>query len=277
MCRACTANDHQNGYNNKQNSVNPRFNLLLMAAALAAAAPGFGQVPASADGPLTAEAVAPPAGDDFAGFEGEFIPAKPVSDPLRGWNRAVFKLNDKFYFWLAKPVARGYGFLVPKPARAAVDRGFNNLRYPVRLVGCLMQAKVSRAGSETRRFLINSTLGLGGLFDPARLWFRWQRPPEEDLGQGLAAWGLGPGFPLTIPFLGQSTLRDGLMILPAIYMSPVPYVTDVPVSFGVSAGEQMNYISMHIGEYESLKKDALDPYAFIRDAYLASREKKIQE
>lgn len=215
--------------------------------------------------------------DDFAGFEEEFKPAAPVRDPLRGFNRAMFHFNDKFYFWAAKPVSRAYGFLVPKPARTAVDRGFHNLRWPIRFVGSLMQLKLRRAGQETRRFLVNSTLGLGGLFDPADRWFGWQRPPEEDLGQGVASWGVGTGAPLTLPFFGPTTLRDGVMILPALFLSPVPYVTDLPVSVGVSAGEQMNYVSLHIGEYESVKKDALDPYTFTRDAYLTNREKKVKE
>ena len=217
------------------------------------------------------------ADDDFAGFEEEFKAEKPVSDPLRFWNRPFFHFNDKFYFWLAKPVSRGYGFIVPKPARTAVDRGFHNMRWPVRFVGSLMQLKMRRAGDETRRFLVNSTLGLGGLFDPADRWFGWRRPPDEDLGQALGYWGVGQGFPFTIPLMGPSNLRDGLMIIPTMLLSPVPYVADFPTGMGVAVGEQMNYVSLHIGEYESLKKDALDPYAFTRDAYRKNREKKIKE
>ncbi|MBI5596791.1 MAG: VacJ family lipoprotein [Elusimicrobia bacterium] len=215
--------------------------------------------------------------DDFASFGEEFKTEAPRPDPLRHWNRAFFHVNDKFYFWLAKPVSRAYGHVVPRPARMAVDRGFDNMRWPVRFVGCLLQLKMGRAGQETRRFLVNSTLGLGGLFDPADRWFGWQAPPSEDLGQALGRWGVGEGFPFTIPILGPSNLRDGLMIVPSMFMSPVPYVADLPVSMGVASGEQMNYISLHVGEYESLKKDALDPYTFVRDAYHKSREKKIKE
>lgn len=223
------------------------------------------------------EEVVPPA-DDFAGFEEEFKAEKPTKDPLRFWNRPFFHVNDKFYFWFAKPVSRGYGYVAPKPFRIAVDRGFHNLRWPVRFVGSLMQLKMSRAGAETRRFLVNSTLGVGGLFDPADRWFGWRRPPDEDLGQALGYWGVGEGFPFTIPLMGPSNLRDGLMVIPTMFLSPVPYVvTLVPDGLAVTAGEQMNYISLHIGEYESIKKDALDPYAFTRDAYHKNREKKIKE
>jgi phospholipid-binding lipoprotein MlaA len=257
-----------------------------MSAALALlllAAPASGQEAAStqapaAQGGAAAEPQAPPADGDFDGFDEEFKPRKPRRDPLWFWNRPVYHFNDKFYFWLAKPVSRAYGHVAPKPFRVAVDRGFHNLRWPVRFVGSLMQLKMRRAGSETRRFLVNSTLGLGGLFDPADRWFGWRRPPDEDLGQALGRWGVGEGFPFTIPLMGPSNLRDGLMIVPAMFLSPVPYVvTLVPDGLAVTAGEQMNYVSLHIGEYESLKKDALDPYAFMRDAYSDSREKKIKE
>lgn len=221
---------------------------------------------------------AAPAEDDFAGFDEEFKPEKPARDPLWFWNRPVFHFNDKFYFWVAKPVSRAYGHVAPKPFRVAVDRGFHNLRWPIRFVGSLMQLKMRRAGSETRRFLVNSTLGLGGLFDPADRWLGWERPPDEDLGQALGSWGVGEGFPFTIPLMGPSNLRDGLMLVPSAFLSPVPYlVTLVPDGLAVTAGEQVNYVSLHIGEYESLKKDALDPYAFTRDAYRKNREKKIKE
>ena len=236
----------------------------------------FAAVPARSQEPASTPSVTA-ADDDFAGFEDEFKAEKPVSDPLRFWNRPFFYFNDKFYFWLAKPVSRGYGYVVPKPARTAVDRGFHNMRWPVRFVGSLLQLKMRRAGAETGRFLVNSTLGVGGLFDPADRWFGWRRPPDEDLGQALGHWGVGQGFPFTIPLMGPSNLRDGLMIIPTMLLSPVPYVADFPTGMGVAVGEQMNYVSLHIGEYESLKKDALDPYAFTRDAYRKNREKKIKE
>lgn len=215
--------------------------------------------------------------DDFAAFGEEFKAEKPRPDPLRLWNRAFFHVNDKFYFWLAKPVSRAYGHVVPRPARMAVDRGFDNMHWPVRFLGSVFQLKFARAGQETRRFLVNSTLGLGGLFDPADRWLGWKAPPPEDLGQALGYWGVGEGFPFTIPLLGPSNLRDGLMFVPTLMLSPVAYITDLPTGLAVGTGEQMNMISLHIGEYESLKKDALDPYTFVRDAYHKNREKHIKE
>lgn len=236
-----------------------------------------------------AAAVPPPEGGfpaaadavDFDQFEEAeatgAVKSQEVYDPLRGYNRFMFGVNDRFYFWLAKPLARGYTFLLPKPARVAVHRGFHNFRFPVRFASCLLQGRFSKAGKETRRFLLNSTLGLGGLFDPADAWFDWRKPGDEDFGQALGHYGVGEGFPLVLPFLGQSNLRDGLAMTPSFLVNPAYYLADFNANFGLNAGEQANYMSLHMGEYESIKKDALDPYSFIRDGYKQNRDKKIAE
>ena len=222
--------------------------------------------------------------DDFADFEDEFgeeameeAGTQKVFDPLRGWNRAMYHFNDKFYFWLAKPLARGYGFIVPQPARKSVNKAFHNLHFPLRFVGSLFQLKFKKAGMEMGRFVVNSTVGIGGLFDPADRWLKWKRPAEEDLGQILGHYGVGDGFPLVLPLLGPTNLRDGIATVPSFFLNPVWYVTDTPTNIGVAVGEQFNFLSLHIGEYESIKSDALDPYTFMRDAYKQNRDKKIRE
>lgn len=216
--------------------------------------------------------------DEFAEFETEGSTRAVTSfDPLRGYNRFMFRVNDKFYFWLAKPLARGYGWLVPQPARTAVNRAYTNLRFPLRFVNCLLQWKPKKAGSELGRFLVNSTAGLGGLFDPADRWLGWRAPGDEDFGQTMGRWGVGDGFPVVLPILGQTNLRDGLGLTPGFLLNPVWYLADFETNFAVSAGEQFNYVSLHVGEYESIKKDALDPYTFIRDAYKQHRDKKIKD
>ncbi|HBL17335.1 MAG TPA: hypothetical protein DD417_11490 [Elusimicrobia bacterium] len=238
----------------------------------------------------TAEAAVPEAstttesaGSEFDQFAGEFQTAsstaalKPVFDPLRGYNRVMFAVNDKFYFWVGKPLAWSFAAVTPRPVRVSVNRGYRNLGFPVRFIGCVLQFKVKRAGIELGRFLANSTLGIAGLFDPADRWFRLPPPPDEDLGQTLGKYGVGDGFPLVLPLLGPTNLRDGLMMLPAVFLSPVGYVANMPTTVGVSAGDQVNWLSLHLGEYESLKKDALDPYTFMRDAYKQLRDKKIKD
>ena len=229
-------------------------------------------------------AAAAAADEDFAEFEEEFgdeaavdAGVRKVFDPLRGYNRLMFKVNDKFYFWLAKPLARGYRFIAPEPARASVQKAFHNLHFPVRFVSSLLQLKFKKTGLELGRFVVNSTVGIGGLFDPADRWLGWRRPGDEDRGQILGHYGVGDGFPFVIPLLGQTNLRDGLATIPTFFLNPVWYVADTPTNIGVTAGEQFNFLSLHIGEYESIKMDALDPYTFIRDAYKQNRDKNIRE
>lgn len=221
----------------------------------------------------------PESDPDFDEFEStQSTAALPGSwDPLRGYNRAVFAFNDRFYFYLAKPIARGYGFVLPKVVRVGINKGFHNFRFPLRFVNCILQFKVKKAGTELGRFVVNSSLGIGGLFDPADKWFKWRRPSEEDFGQTLAFYGVGDGFPLVLPLLGQSNLRDAVGLAPGYLVNPLHYVADWETSLAVGTGEELNYISLHIGDYESIKKDALDPYSFIRDAYKQNRDKKIRE
>lgn len=166
---------------------------------------------------------------------------------------------------------------MPKAGRVAIRRGFHNLGFPLRFVNCLLQIKFGKAGVELGRFAVNSTVGLGGLLDPAEAWLDWNRPGEEDFGQTLGFYGLGDGFPIVLPILGSTNLRDGVGMAPNFLLSPVYYVADFETNFAVTAGGEFNYVSLHIGEYETIKKDALDPYAFIRDAYKQNRDQKIRE
>lgn len=220
------------------------------------------------------------ADEDFGDFEDEFASAtgenRKVFDPLRGYNRFMFKFNDKFYYWLLRPTAKGYRKVMPQPARTLVSRAFHNLHFPLRFVNNVLQLKFKGAGIELGRFLVNSTAGVGGLFDPADKWLK-MRPHEEDFGQTLGRYGVGDGFPIVLPLLGQTNLRDGLGMVPNYLVYPVTYLADFEANFGVAAGEKFNYVSLHMDEYESIKADALDPYVFIRDAYKQNRDKEIRE
>ncbi len=216
---------------------------------------------------------------DFDAFESPETrgqPAKPAWDPLRGYNRAMFAVNDKFYFWMAKPAAMFYGFFAPEPVRVSIGRAYDNLYFPIRFVNSGFQGKFAGAGRELGRFTLNTTIGIGGLFDPAWAWFKL-KPSEEDFGQTFGFYGIGAGPPLVLPLLGQNNLRDTVGMGPNFLLNPVYYLADQWVYFGVSSGYYFNYLSLHIGDYEKLKKDSLDPYTFIRDAHLQNREKKVQE
>jgi phospholipid-binding lipoprotein MlaA len=213
-------------------------------------------------------------GDEYA--EMEMMEPKPVSDPLIGFNRSIFKMNDFLYVRLMEPVARGYAWVAPEGARIGVKRFFKNLGWPQRVVSNCLQAKFAGAGTETKRFVINSTVGVLGFWDPALNRYELE-PVAEDFGQTLAAYGIGDGPPVTLPIFGPSNLRDALAKIPDYFLNPVSYLDPWGLRAGVRVAEVENGTSLHIGEYEDMKEAALDPYTFFRDAYKQNRDQRIEE
>ena len=198
-----------------------------------------------------------------------------VPDPLEPVNRVFFEFNDKLYFWVLKPVATGYKTVVPEEARVCVRNFFRNLAFPVRFVNNVLQGKFFGAFEETCVFLVNSTVGLGGLADIATA-IDLKRH-EEDLGQTLAVYGSGPAFYINWPFFGPSTLRDTIGTAGDIFLDPLTYLGDYWYAPGARGLNVVNETSLKIGDYESLKKAALDPYVALRDAYYQNRLSKIKE
>jgi phospholipid-binding lipoprotein MlaA len=199
-----------------------------------------------------------------------------VADPLSPWNRAMFHFNDKLYFWILKPVAKGYSAVVPKPARSGIKNFFHNLTMPVRMVSCLLQGKGRAASAELTKFLINSTVGVLGFGDPAERWDEL-KTSEEDLGQTLGTYGIDHGFYIIWPFFGPSTLRDSIGMIGGWFLDPVSYVNPTETYLGVRATDIVNKTSFQIGDYESLKEAAIDPYVALRNAYIQNRKKKVEE
>ncbi|MFO7970507.1 MAG: VacJ family lipoprotein [Desulfobacterales bacterium] len=214
--------------------------------------------------------------EDF--FEDEFEEDKvQVADPLSPWNRAMFHFNDKLYFWVTKPVARGYKAVAPDFIRTGVKNFFRNITTPIRLVNCMLQAKGKAAAIEFSRFFVNTTIGVLGFGSPADKYPKLAPPDSEDLGQTLGNYGLGNGFYLVWPILGPSTLRDSIGRAGDFFLDPVSYVEPAEASMGIRAFDTVNNTSFRIGDYESLKKSAIDPYTALRDVYLQVRENKIKK
>ncbi len=212
--------------------------------------------------------------DDEYAEEGD---VQLIPDPWIEMNRGLFTFNDKMYFWVLKPVARGYGFIIPEELRQAIRNAFYNIEFPVRFVNSLLQGKVVKAGDEFGQFFINTTVGCLGLLNPAANYPRLQ-PSREDFGQTLAVWGFDNGAFLTLPFFGPSSLRDGMGRLADTLVNPIWFLfDDIWVSLAIRAGEAINGTSLRIGEYEALKEAALDPYIMIRNAYVQNRNKLIAE
>jgi phospholipid-binding lipoprotein MlaA len=207
--------------------------------------------------------------------EGEILPLKTIADPIEPVNRAFFYFNDKLYFWLLKPIARGYRFILPQPVRIGVRNFFDNIGYPIRFVNCLLQGKFEGAGFETQRFLINSLATLG--FKDLATDNLGIKEYDEDFGQTLGFYGLGPGFYINWPILGPSSLTDTVGIVGDIPLDPVSYTGETFIALPVRSLDIVNRTSLTIGEYEDLKRAALDPYVATRDAYYQFRLNKIRE
>ncbi|WP_421899181.1 MlaA family lipoprotein [Maridesulfovibrio sp.] len=204
-----------------------------------------------------------------------------ASDPWQGYNRAMFKFNDYLYFNIMKPVTKGYMWLVPLKPRTWTNNFFQNMLYPVRLTSCLLQGKFYTAGAETSKFVANSIFGMGGLGNvvgeaqstmPLYL-------GNEDLGQTFGVWGIPNGPYFVLPFLGPSTIRDSVGLgIDTFVLNPFWWF-GIPWYYSASAGayNQINKLSFHIGEYESLKEGSIDPYLALRDAYLSYRAKQVRD
>jgi len=218
--------------------------------------------------------------DELAEFEDEYAdaPALAVADPLAPLNRAVFVFNDKLYLWLIEPVAAGYARVVPRAPRRGLRNFFDNIRAPVRIVNHLLQWKPGQGAQETGRFLANTTLGALGFSTYGEKRFGLESH-EEDLGQTFGRYGLGSGCHLVLPLLGPSNLRDLVGRVGDAFLDPLTYVAphDSWVRPTIQVGEAVNTTSLRLGEYEDLKKGALDPYILFRDAYEQYRAKKVAE
>lgn len=210
--------------------------------------------------------------------ESEQINEEPVSigDPLERYNRSIFTFNDKLYFHALKPVARGYRTVVPERVRISLKNLYSNLNMPVRFVNCLLQGKFQAAGTEALRLSINSTIGVAGLFDPAKKYFCLEKQ-EEDFGQTLGRYGMGPVFYIEWPFLGPLTLRDTLGFAGDIALQPLTYISLFGVGLGAWSYDYINALSLDKDTYEGIVEPAIDPYLAVQDAYIKNRNKWIKE
>ena len=161
-----------------------------------------------------------PFGEEFdEELEGSVEEIDTINDPLQGFNRAMFTFNDKLYYWLLKPVSRGYGFVLPKRARISVRNFFVNLDMPVRALNCLVQGRTKGFGIELARFVVNTTVGVVGLFNPASSLCKLE-PQEADFDQTLGVYGMKDVFYLHWPIFGASSVRGTLGLIGDIFTRP---------------------------------------------------------
>lgn len=223
--------------------------------------------------------------DDYLSIEDlfedeEMVEAEAIADPIEGFNRAVFGFNDFVYKNLLGPLSKGYRAITPDPLERGFTNFFDNIKYPIRLSGNLLQGKVDESLQETGKFLVNTTLGVAG-FHKASNDFPSLNPPIEDLGQAFGAWGIGEGFYIVIPFLGPSNVRDLLGRLadrvPSVVDTPWSVIDDSNDRFLVGAVDFVTDSPALMYRYESLTQAAIDPYEAMKDGFTKFRMQQIRE
>ncbi len=214
--------------------------------------------------------------DDEEDFSEEDETAIEIPDPLEPWNMLMYQFNDRLYFWVLKPVSQGYGYVMPTVVRKGIWNFFTNLESPLQFINCLLQGKGSDAEATFARFLVNTTIGFLGFADPAGD-FPVLKKTDEDLGQTFGYWGIGTGWYFTLPVLGPSTIRDSIGKAGDMFLKPTYYIHAIELSLGFQTVETINTTSFRIGDYETIKGAALDPYEAIRDGYLQLRKNKVAQ
>ena len=215
-------------------------------------------------------------------------------DPFESVNSVVFEFNYQLDKYLLKPAAQVYNFFIPPDVQQSIVNVFQNARVVPRFLNNLFQAKLLGAGIEMSRFLINSTLGVGGLFDPAKIMFELDTP-LEDLGQTLGSYGVPPGPYLVLPFYGPFTLRDGFgffadtfldpfnwLVLPILEVADAPRLvqhdpTILYARLGMTVAETVNLRALTLETFQGVEEGTLDLYGAIRNGYLQRRQKAIEE
>ena len=195
---------------------------------------------------------------------------EPIDDPFEAFNRGVFFVNDQLDTYLIRPIAWAYGWVTPDPVKAAVRRAFLNLRSPARFANDLLQLEIADAGTTGARFLINSSIGVAGLFDVAAELGHPYHP--ADFGQTLYTYGSGAGPYLIIPVLGPTTARDGLGRVVDVLFDPFTYLLGtVPEGLSLAAGDGIARREDLIVVLDDVKANALDYYAGVRALYYQDR------
>ena len=197
-------------------------------------------------------------------------------DPIEGVNRAVYKFNDGLDRMIFTPVAKGYQAIVPAPVDKGISNFFGNIEDVVTTVNELLQFKFRRGGSDAARVLVNSTIGLLGLFDVASS--MGLEKHNEDFGQTLGHWGVGNGPYLMLPFYGPSTLRDTTgRFVDASAFDPIYKIDHVPTRNSLRAVEAIDNRADLLGASSVLEEAALDRYNFLKESYFQKREHDVKD
>jgi phospholipid-binding lipoprotein MlaA len=199
---------------------------------------------------------------------------KDPRDPIEGFNRASYKFNDALDRALLKPAAKGYKAVTPDFVESGVTNFFSNLAQPTVIINDLLQGKFKASLNDTGRFLVNTTVGIGGLFDPASA--AGLDRNDEDFGQTLGKWGVPSGAYLMVPFFGPSTVRDSFGTGVDVFTNPVRYVDDTGVRYGLAGLDLIDSRARRLPLDDTINQ-AYDKYTFIKNAFLQQREYAVKD
>jgi phospholipid-binding lipoprotein MlaA len=188
----------------------------------------------------------------------------------------MFSFNRELDRYILKPIAIGYDAVLPDPVQTGIRNMIDNLDVVRRLVNNLLQLKLGGATREVARFTVNSTIGVAGLFDVAKEGMGIEQS-NEDTGQTLGVYGLGPGPYLVLPFLPVTTVRDGVGMLADTAMNPMSYFIPIGASIGKKATDIVNERSLNLDKFEHVEETVVDLYSAVRNAYLQRRAAAIKE
>jgi phospholipid-binding lipoprotein MlaA len=203
------------------------------------------------------------------------LPPGTKRDPRDPWekvNRSIYHFNDKLDKAVLRPAARGYVKITPRFVRTGIRNALDNLNYPVVMLNDLLQGQVHAFLNDTSRLVLNTTLGIGGLFDPATA--AGLDKNDREFGQTLGKWGVPKGPFLELPFFGASDVRDAFGKVVNDFSSPRQYIKNDYVNYGLFVIDEVDTRSRLLS-LDPLVDSAYDPYAFIRNAYLQNRDFKV--
>lgn len=210
-----------------------------------------------------------------------------IADPLEPLNRATFWLNHGIYMAIARPISKGYEFLVPKPLRRGLTNVFENIRFPVRAVNQTLQGHIDQSGLETGKFLVNSTAGVGGLIKVSDKIPALASVPNADTGQTLAKWGVGHGIYLVLPIFGPNSTRDTVGLAGDLALNPITWIGFI---FGggffwegsawttaISGTNTMSLLPERVDAYEAATGQSMDKYLAAKTSWIQYREAIVNE
>ncbi len=197
-------------------------------------------------------------------------------DPWMRFNEKMFDFNWKLDQHVLKPVAKGYRTVLPEQLQIMISNGFDNIRFVPRFINSVLQGKWDGAMRELGRFLVNSTVGVGGLFDVGTA--AGIKPSKEDFGQTLATWGAGSGAYLVLPFMDPMTVRDGIGRGVDSALDPLAYVLPLlPVRIAMRGGDTVNERALNYDMFQGVEESTVDLYSSVRHYYIERRRVQVGE